>query len=301
MAENQAQEEIDLRFLYRKIKDFFSSVWQFLFSCFTIALKRWILILCFIIISSSIGIGLYFYMKPVYTATLIVSSNSLSNDFCSDMIHNLEIMIEDRTPELLAKNLKIDLSYAKEIKELQFDNYDEKLKKIYKDKDTVVLGRPFKIKAYAFTNNVFDTLQHALVRYMENNEYALKRKQIKIANLNLLREKYKNDIHQLDSLKLVVASNLVPRGAAQGFVFGQPIDPMNMFKEEVNMFKEELSVRKELELSDNIQVIQDFSPKQKPDYPRLKKNIPWGGAMGLIAGLIFAFYLERKKIKLASA
>lgn len=294
-------DEIDLRFVYKKIKGFFSSIWSFILNTLQLSLRKWKLILLFSIIGVCVGAGLFFIIRPVYSSTLIVSSNTLTNDYCSDIINNIELIIKDNSPELLAKKLKIDVSSAKEIKELEFDNYDEKLKKIYKDKDTIVLGRPFKINAYTFSNTVFETLQKALVKYMENNEYALKRKEIKIANLNNLRAKIKTDIHQLDSLKFVVVSNMLPRGTQNGFVFGQPIDPMNMFKEEIILFKEDLLINKDLELSDNIQVIQDFYPREKPNYPRLRINIPLGGIAGFITGLILAFILENRKKLLMAA
>ncbi len=112
----------------------------------------------------------------------------------------------------------------------------------------------------------------------------------------MLRKKLEVEMHQMDSLKFVIASNMAPRGTQTGFVFGQPIDPINMFKEGINLFKEDLLLNQELELIDNIQVIQDFVPRAKPDSPRLVKNIVLFGAGSFLLGLILAFYLERKKI-----
>lgn len=300
--EANPQEEIDLRFLYRKIKESFSNLWGFLkntiINIFTLLQKRWGFIFIFCLLGAGAGAGLYYVIRPVYSSTIVLSSATLRNDYCADLVYNLDLFIRDRTPDALAKKLKISVASAKSIKDLEFDNYDEKLKKKYENKDTIVLGLPFKIRAYAYSNVVFDTLEPALVNYMENNEYALKRKEIKIANLKSLKEKINSNIHQLDSLKLIVAANMLPRGIQQnGFVFGQPIDPMNMFKEEINLFKEDLSIRKDLQLSDNIQIIQDFVPRTKPDYPRLRINVPIGGFIGFILGLIIAFYLEKRKIK----
>ena len=298
------QEEIDLRFLYRKIKNFFSSIWNGLINLIknsiTILKKRWGLIFIFSLIGAGSGLGLFYITRPVYSSSTVLSSGTLTNEFCSDMIINLDLLIRDKTPEILAKKLDISISSAKSIKDIEFDNYDEKLKKRYENKDTVVLGLPFRVRVFAYTNTVFDTLQTALVTYLENNKFALKRKEIKIANLNSLREKLKNDIIQLDSLKITVGSNMLPRGTQNGFVFGEPIDPMNMFKQEIILFKEDLSARKELQLSDNIQIIQEFSPRAKPDYPRRRNNLIYGFIVGFILGLSVAFSLERKKLLMAS-
>lgn len=294
-------DEIDLRFVYGKIKQLFLSWWGFFIFCFTVALKRWILLLAFVLLGASVGIGLFYNTRPVYTSTLTITSHALANDFCSDILGNLNLMIRDKSPEVLAQNLKIDVSTAKSIKLLEFDNYDEKLKKIYKNKDTVVLGRPFKIKAYMYTNTGFDTLQTALVNYLENNEYAFTRKQIKMQNIVTLREAIKKQISQLDSLKFKASSGMTPRGTSPGgFVFGEPIDPINYFKQEILLLEKDLVLNRDLILIDNIQVIQDFTPRAVPDSPRLRRNILTYALIFSLIGFIIAFYLERKNNPLIS-
>ena len=132
-SESNKNDEIDLLLILSKIKFLFASIWSFLSSIYYIALKRWSLLLLCSVPGISIGIALFFYMKPVYISTLTVSSNALSNDFCSDIIEDLELIIKDKTPDLLAEKLKIDANIANQIKEIEFQNYDEKLKKLYKD------------------------------------------------------------------------------------------------------------------------------------------------------------------------
>jgi hypothetical protein len=288
-------DEIDLRVIYHSIKDVFSRIWNYLVSLFSIATRRWKLVTFFLLLGSGAGIGLFWITRPTYISTLTLASNLLTNDFCSDIVQELELIIEDDSPALLAQKLKIDPNSAKEIKRIEFYNYDEKLKEKYKDKDTVVLGRPFKIKVHASRNTVFDTLQQALVNYLENNPYALKRKEIKKQENVLMREKLSNEIKQLDSLKNVVAGNLLPRGTQSGFVFGQPIDPVTIYREGISFFQKQLDLTKEMVLIDNIQVITDFSARIKPDSPKLSKMITAGGAAGLLFGILFAFILDKRK------
>lgn len=296
---SEANNEIDLRLIYNKIKQLFSSLGDFISSIINVIKKRFILLVLFALAGAGAGIGLFYISKPVYISSVTLTSSTLSNEYCSDMIEDLELIIKDKTPELLAKKLNIDVNSVRAIKELEFNNYDEKLKKIYANKDTVVLGRPFKITVYAYNNTVFDTLQNALINYLENNEYALKRKKIRVENIQLMREKLKEEIHQLDSLKFVVASNLLPRGNSTGFVFGQPIDPVNIYKEGIRLFQDDLDLNTSLVLSDNIQVIQDFSPRRKPDSPNMRRNIFTYGSILFLLGLTLAFSLERKKKQIA--
>ena len=291
-------DEIDLRLVYNKIKQPLVGLWTILLNILLIIQKRFILFISLFFIGISAGIGLFFTTKPIYTSSLTLTSSLLTNEFCADEINDIELMIEDNKPALLARKLKIDTSSAKEIKRIEFSNYNEKLKKKYADKDSIVLGLPFKIKAFVSNNTVFDTLQNALVNYLENNPYALKRKEIKIQNLQLMRQKLGSEVRQLDSLKYIVAANLMPRGNLSGFVFGQPLDPISVYKAGITLFQNELDINKEVLLIDNIQVINDFSPRAMPESPKISKTCIEGGVAGLLLGLIIGHYLFQLEGKL---
>ena len=114
-------------------------------------------------------------------------------------------------------------------------------------------------------------------------------------NIQLMREKLKGEMHQLDSLKITVSTNLLPRGNSSGFVFGQPIDPINIYKEGISYFQKELDLNREIILIDNIQVIQDFSPRNKPDSPNFLRTTVTGGSLGFLFGLMLALILEKRK------
>ena len=291
----KTEEDVDLKLVYYKTKNFFSALWNAFINFFVIIKKSAGFILFFSFLGIAIGTGLTYIMQPVFTASLTLSSNILNNQYCNDIINALELTIKDDAPELLAKELKIEIGSAKEIKKIEFLNYNEKLAKKYEDKDTIVLGLPFKIKVYVTNTSVFDTLQKALIYYLENNEYSLKRRELNKENLKLMQQKLITEIRQLDSLKFIVASNLQPRGNSSGFVFGQPLDPVNIYKEGINLFQENLTINSGLILSENIQVIQYFTPRKKPDSPRLLLNMAICGAVASIVGLIIALFKEKRK------
>lgn len=296
MGDNSnSSNEIDLRLVYNSVKQFFLNIWIFFVTIFFIAKKRWVLVFVFFIFGIGAGIGLFLITRPTYISTITLSSSTLRNDFCSDMIEELELIVKDKTPELLSEKLHISTSLSKEIQKIEFINYDENLQEKYKDRDTIVLGLPFKIKVYASDNGIFDTLQTSIVNYLENNNYAIKRKKIKKQEIELMREKLKKEMHDLDSLKNVVASNLLPRGSISGFVFGQPIDPVNIYKEGIKLFQSDLDLSKDLILIDNIEIVSGFSARNKPDSPKLWKTTTAGGSTGLLLGLLVAIILERRK------
>ena len=288
-------DEIDFRMVYNGVKGLIAALWDSFLNISLFVKKKWAFILIFCLLGVGLGAGVFLITKPTYISTLTLSSYALANDYCADIIQELELIVGDDTPKLLAQKLKIDTNAAKAIKRIEFFNYDEKLKEKYKDKDTVVLGRPFKVRVSASSNTVFDTLQKAIVNYLENNEYASKRKEIKKQENIMMRNKINDEIKQLDSLKNVVSASLAPRGNSSGFVFGQPIDPVNIYKEGIIFFQKELDLNKEMVLIDNIQVISDFSARDKPDSPKLSRSLAGGGIAGFLLGLLFALLLEKRK------
>ena len=103
---SEKEDEIDLGLLYIKIKQFVFGVWSLFSDSIHILKKRWALVLFISLLGAGGGAGLFFITKPVYISTLVLSSNTLSNDFCADLIDNLNAIVRDNDPELLAKRLK---------------------------------------------------------------------------------------------------------------------------------------------------------------------------------------------------
>jgi len=292
---SQKDEEIDLSIIFRSIKNVFLFVIGIFENSYKLVIKRIFLIIIFGLLGGAAGIGFYYTSQPIYSANLVLSSSILSNDYCAGLIDNLAIITRDNSSELLATKLNIPLSVASEICNIEFSNYNEKLSKKFEDRDTIVLGIPFKVRVYALNNTVFDSVQTPLISYLENNSFALKRKEIKKQNIAQLQGKLKSEIEQIDSLKKNISENILPRGTSNGFVFGQPIDPINVYKAGIELYKNNLDLNERMQLIDGIQVIDEFSPREKPDSPKLVKSTVLGGLFGFLLSLLLAYFLERKK------
>ncbi len=209
---------------------------------------------------------------------------------CSEMIQRLDDYANDKTPELLAKKLDIDSETAKGVSKIEFDNFDTKLFEKYKDKDTVVLGLPFRVKIYVSDNKFLNSLQPAIINYLEKNPYVIEQKNIWIENTRLIKQKLQKEQVELDSLKKTVANHLAPRGTQGGFVFGQPLDPLNIYREGIGLFKEELDYNSQLVLnSKNIRVYSNFEIREKPYRPKKSISMGVGAIAGLVLGFLIAF------------
>jgi hypothetical protein len=284
-------DEINLLDVFRNI---FSSIGKFLKWLWVSFINNILLIIGLALLGIAGGVTHYFFAPPLYSSDLILTSNYLQNDMCLEIVDNLEGYVEDKTPEILARKLGIDVEDARKIKLIEYKNFNEKLSKKYED--TVVLGLPFRVSVMARDYKVFEKLQPALIAYFDKNPNVIIQKNLRQTNTKLVIEKLQREQIGLDSLKKVIAGHLVPRGPQTGFVFGQPLDPLNIYREAIKLYEEELDKNKDLLLTaQNIRVIRDFEVREKPYLPRKSISLTIGGFAGLILGFIIAYFRAIRK------
>jgi len=277
--------------IQRSISKFFMKLSYSVSYLFQVIRKRLLFLIISIIIGAGAGILLYFNTTPTYHTSMTLTSRVLDNRHCATIIENLQLIVDDESYNLLAKTLKVSEKVAEQIDEIEYAN----LYKIEDDKDTVLLGIPFKISLSVYDPAVIDTMQVALVNYLEDNEYSHIRKAIRKQEKELLIEKFQGEISQLDSLKGIIAASLIQRGTSSGIIFGEPLDPLNVYRESIKLYKQELELNSNLILNDNIQVISPFMAREKPDSPKLLLNIIIGGLIAFFIGFLIALRLEIKR------
>jgi hypothetical protein len=164
--------------------------------------------------------------------------------------------------------------------------------------DSVLTGSPFKIELQLYDKQLFSSMEPAITNYLESNRYFAKQKRIKQRQIEDLINKLKDEISSMDSVKANVIS---PRGPVNGFVYGEPLDPTNLYRESLSMYQQQVQLEAELDQLDNIQVVIGFSPQSHPIGPNLLKFLFIGGFIAFIIGSIIALLLEGKKSKLSEA
>lgn len=266
-------------------RNIFTSIGNAVKGFFSFTFRNIILLIIFFVIGLAGGFAHFKFSKPVYSAELILASNYIDNDICSEIIEKLQGYVDDKTPELLGKKLDITTEEAEKIKKIRFSNFNEKIAEKYKDADTVVLGMPFRVNVLVSDFTVYPVLQDALMGYFEKNPFVIQQKNIRQTNNQLIINKIQTQQIELDSLKKVVSNHLVPRGAQNGFVFGQPLDPLNIYREVISLYKEELEIKADIiRTAKNTKVIQDFEVREKPYRPKFLLSLAVCGMLGLILG-----------------
>ena len=286
-------EEIDLVVIFNYIGSFFRGIGNRINFMIKVALRN-VLVLA-LVIAGFMGLAFVAFSttKPYYTSSMTLVLANIRNEFIEDQLDKLSEMISDDNFEAVADRLDITPLAAKEIKEMKFINLDQERV----EEDSVLTGSPFRIELTIYDPQLFDSLEPAITNYLENNRYFARQKRIKQKQVENMISKLKGEISSIDSMKTSVSE---PRGPVSGFVYGQPIDPTNLYKQSITMYKEQVDLEADLEKLANVEIVTGFIPRLKPTGPSLKKYLGIGGLIGLFIGTIVALNFESKKRKKGS-
>jgi len=281
--EKNTNEEIDLSKLIKSIYNGFYNI------IYTL-LKRIYVLIALTTVITVVALILFFISEPVVKANMTVSSKYITNEFCFDLLETLNNLAYEQNYNQLSYQLGMSLKNVQKIKKIEFKNFNEKYEKL--DQDTILLGLPFKIEVIVTGPEVLDTLQTSLVNYLANQEYVKIRERINKQNLTSRIESLHSQIMSMDSLKQEAKRSLSPRaGGAGGFVFGQPYEPLNIYRENFSFFQKELDFRKELELSKSFEVINGFT-KLTPKRSGLLKTVGFSILASIAIYILLTMFLE---------
>ncbi|WP_276499660.1 Wzz/FepE/Etk N-terminal domain-containing protein [Pontibacter litorisediminis] len=281
-------DEIDIRVVLRSIQNGFRNIFYSLKRLTDIILKRIVVVALLVLVGLGLAFAIYKTVKPYYTSTTTLVLAEIRNQFVENQLNRLSIMIKEDNYEAVAEDLDITIDAAREIKDMSFSNLDQE--RIAED--SVLTGSPFEIELSLYNNTLFSSMETALANYLENNRYFSKQKLIRQKEVESMIKKLQSDISALDSVKKTVAS---PRGPVNGFVYGEPIDPANLFRESITMYQKQVELEGDLEQLDNIQIVNGFAPRLRPTGPNLLKFLIYGGGIAFIVGVLVAVKLESKK------
>nr|WP_255593678.1 chain length determinant protein [Pontibacter sp. HSC-14F20] len=284
-----SSDEVDLYFLYLKLSELFQASGRGISNFFrTLLFYKWLLV-AFVVLGIGLAYITYSTKKPYYTSSMTLMLANIRNEFIEDQLNKLTIMIAEDNFEAVAERLDISSAQAKEIKDMAFSNLDADRV----DEDSVLTGSPFRIELSLYDRTLFDTMEPALTSFLESNRYFARQKRIKQRQIERIIRKLDGEISSIDSLKTDVNS---PRGPVNGFVYGQPIDPTNLYRESISLFKEQVKLESDLEKLDNVEVVTGFAPKLRPTGPSLFKHLVIGAFLAFVLGVLMALILQSNRM-----
>ncbi len=282
--EDKRQEDLDILIVGKSIKNgivnFFKSlVWLIDFS-----LKKALVLFLFVAVAVAGCVTLYYFQKPYYKSELSISHIRLDNYYCYEMIRNLGALLnEERGNSELAEELKVKPEVAKAVRNILYVPANLNLARQYSDSMVVLL--PFKVEVEIYDNEILPELQTGIMNYLESNEYATKLKQIETQTLNQVEQRIKDEIKEIDSLKLLVNQSIVPRGQGTGIILGEPIDPVSIYTRAMLSYEKLMKLNKEKEFNNSFQVMVGFHKSYKLAGKGLIFHIAIGMLIGYVIGI----------------
>ena len=287
---DRANDEIDLRTVFNKLGSFASGIRNYFVYLLHVIKARFLLLLLCTLIGAGIGYLLYYTTKPYYNSSMTLVLAQIRNEFVEDQLAKLTIMIDDDNFETIADRLDISQEQAKSIKGMTFYNLDQE--RIAED--SILTGSPFKVELSLYNSASFPVMEVALVDYLQSNRFFAKQRRIRQTQIQNMIGKLKSEVNSIDSIKTNVTD---PRGPVNGFVYGEPIDPVNLYRESVSLYQQQIDLEAELEQLNTIEVVTGFSPRNRATGPRLKRYLAISGLVAFLIGLVMAVNLEGKARK----
>lgn len=290
---NNQKEEIDLLSVFRPLvkgtirvtNSYLKKLW----------LNKWICI-AIIIFSGLLGYSMRYILPQRYRADAILatSPHGLNAVFCSLLINNLNATTDKGDDvHLLESQLNLKPGTGDEIKSMSAVAMTDSLYTGSNDSSVSPVSL-FKVTLTVTSKDVVEDIQSGIVNFLENNKYALKRKEARRKSLLSLNEDYITKIASLDSLKKLVNSSVVPRSTGQGIILGQPINPIDVYRAEMVYYKDLLKNNEELNNINNIEILQPFLLPDNYNYPNFKKIFLLMLAVGILGALILTPLLGKK-------
>jgi hypothetical protein len=289
--EDKKQEDLDMLYVLRSVKNGILNIVRSITAIFAFSLKNIKVLLLFIIISTALCLGIFFLQKPYYTSTLSISHIRVENDYCYQMIANLNGYIDNKSNSGLTQQLGLDRGMAEKIISIKFLPLNENIAIRFADSVSVML--PFKVKVEVYDNSILDSLQNKILNYLETNEYARTRKDLEKLSLEKTEKRVDAEIIEIDSLKRLVNQGIIPRSSGQGIILGEPIDPITIYKRGMDLYERKLLLDKKKLLNNSFELMVGFTKSPKSSNSGQLLYICIGILLGYVFGLL---WLAKKQL-----
>ncbi|MFM9909498.1 MAG: Wzz/FepE/Etk N-terminal domain-containing protein [Chitinophagaceae bacterium] len=251
-----------------------------------------IIIVCTFIFTL-IGVGLSFLNKKVYKLRMTVVPTELNRKIYANQFLQLDKLIKTKSYNQLTKQLNFDPNLCKKLKGIScFDIYNEPMLK-----DSLIDERnPFIVELSVFDFSIADTMQQALVNYINNNEYLADRKKVQEQILTDRLLFVENEQRKLDSLKSVY-SNFMNVSGKNAMFYNNAFNPSELYtkSKEYQDQKDEVISWFGYEKKP-LRVIDGFKPAQRADSISGFMLVVFSIFLGFFMGILFAGYRELEKL-----
>jgi hypothetical protein len=285
MVDETKQQDVDMLYVLKKIKQNIRSFFGGIAWLISFSIRHFLKILIFILFTVGIAIGLYYMKRGYYASSVTVGHLRVDNDYCKELVNNLGSYVDGKNNALLAQALHIPQEQAREVRKLEYAPLNENLARRYSDSSHVLL--PFKVNAEVFDRSVLDSLESGILQFLENTDYAQKRKDIDTRLITDAQSRVVAEIGAIDSLKDIVNQSIIPRGMGTGLVYGEPLNPVDVYKRSMELFEQRQKLNQRMSLNNSFEVIINFNKSAKRADTSIVVYILLGVIIGYLVGLFW--------------
>ena len=283
-------DEIDLLYFFNPLFKGLKKT-KLAFGRYLNVLKRnvFLFLAIFLVLAGS-SYALRFILPKLYSTNAIFVSYNLPPGFYPEVINNMKELLKKGNASILSDQLKISPQAAATVKSISTVKMDSVM--LFDNNDSTT--QAFKVRLVVTDPNSITEVQKGLEAFLENNEFALKRREAKRKTMEALRSDLIVRIESLDSLKEILSKSVVPRGNGQGIILGEPVSPIQAFQVQREYFSQLKDIEERLSLLRNVDIVQPFTKINEPNAPNFEKMFLYGLALGLIAALLLTPFLGKR-------
>ena len=287
---NQLSEDyITLSGFEKSARNFLRIFFFFLYYLKTVLLKSKYIVLTGLIIGLLLGY-LYYVTRPVYyKVSMVVEFNELTKRNYAEMFDQLNTLTGSTAR--LSKELNVSPEVAANIS--SFDSRNLNNDPLREDTSTRKY-QSFKIILGLRNNEIADTLERAVVNYLNNSPFL---KKIKIEQKKITVEKLafiNSDLDKMDSLKKAYNS-FVSRPNMATF-YNNAFNPAELYEQSTLLAKERDILKRWLAMDTAaVTILDGFKATSSPQSIGLFNSMLILGSVGFLIGYLIGFMIETKK------
>lgn len=235
----------------------------------------------------------YYSTKPsFYNVSMVVVYNELTKKTYAEILDQLDRLTTTGSKEELARELKISRETAGSILSINSKNINnEPLRNDTSSKTK----QPFKIILALANNKLDDSLQTAIINYINNSPYLKKVKEDQRKNFLNKISFIDRELEKLDSLKNEYTRFLASSKISATF-YNNAFNPTDIYVHSSQLVNQKESMLTSMNIDGTaVSVIDGFKITSSPQSASILKYLLGIGGIGLFAGLILGLFLETKK------
>ncbi|MEO8764187.1 MAG: hypothetical protein ABI416_07865 [Ginsengibacter sp.] len=289
---NQSEDYITISGFKKFVTDSLRYFFWFLSYVQLVIVKCWYFLLTGLFFGLITGY-IYYVSKPtLYKVSMLVAFNELNKRSYAEMLDQLNKPGTSGRGYSLASILQIPQSIAGKVLFIDTRNMNNDPL----DSDTSTrFDQPFKIIVGLKDNFLSDTLQNAIINYLNNGNYL---KKLKVEQEKIYQQKIifiDGELRKLDSLKLSYNKFLASPAISATF-YNNAFNPADLFVQSADLASQREITSKWLALNtSSVYLVDGFKTTVSPQSLSLKADLLIFGSVGVLIGFIVAFLSETKR------